>query len=67
MKRSANKENTIKTTEYTPIVDMVGIWANISNKKVIRSIVLPIPTGVPTSIKDRSMQSSFDIYACEFL
>ena len=67
MKRSANKENMIKTTEYTPIVDMVGIWANISNKKVIRSIVLPIPTGVPTSIKDRSMQSSFDTCACEFL
>ena len=43
------------------MVDMVGIFAKISNKKVKSKIVLPIPTGVPTSIKDRSIEYSFDI------
>ncbi len=67
MKRSANKENTIKTTEYIPMVDIVGMFANISNKKVKRSMVLPIPTGVPTSTKERSIAYSFDICVFKFL
>ena len=56
--RSANNENAIKTTEYIPMVDIVGILANTSSEKVIRSIVLPIPMGVPTSIKESSSECS---------
>lgn len=42
------------------MVEIVGILANTSSKKVIRSIVLPIPTGVPTSIKETSNECSFE-------
>ena len=65
--RSANRENIIKITEYIPIVDIVGIFAKISNKNVKSNIVLPIPTGVPTSINDRSMEYSSDAFVCKFL
>jgi len=50
----------INTTEYIPIADIVEMSANTSSEKVIRSIVLPIPIGVPTSIKESSKECSFE-------
>jgi len=42
------------------MVEIVGILANTSSEKVIRSILFPMPIGVPTSIKESSNEYSFE-------
>ncbi len=60
MNKSANRDKSIKTTEYSPMVDIVGILAKISSENVISNITLPMPIGVPTSIKESSRERSFE-------